>query len=141
MDAKRAKETTDMFCNLHMSDEWNTLDDDPSFHSPKPGRSRRLSSVSLEDGYGSGGGSSAASSPNKKKKLGRNTPTLRGGAWCAEDERLLAAAVQSVPKTVSKRWIQVLDIIKDKLQNQNRTPENLKDKYRNLLKFKAHLLE
>lgn len=142
MDAKRAKETTDMFCNLQMSDEWNTLDDDPSFYSPKPGRPRRLSPTTLEDAYDSrdDSSSSTTSSPHKKKKLGRNTPTIRGGSWCDKDESLLIAAVQTVPETVTKRWVQVFDKIKSDLQNPNRTPENLKDKYRNILKFKPHLL-
>ena len=141
MDAKKAKEATDLFCNLQMSDAWNSLDDDASFTSPKPGHPRRLSSPTLmEDGPGSDGTSSVTASPRKKKRLGRNTPKLRGGAWCEEDETLLLNAVRAVPETTSKRWVHVLGNIESKLKNPNRTPENLKDKYRNILKFKSHLL-
>jgi hypothetical protein len=132
MDAKKAKETTDMLCNLQMSDAWNTLDsdlppDEAGYESPST--TLHLSDVCDSD-----------SSPRKKKKLGRSTPTRRGGPWCEADEKLLVAGVQGVPADVMKRWIRVLAIIQPDLRNPNRTPENLKDKYRNIVKFKSHLI-
>jgi hypothetical protein len=138
MDAQKAKEATDRLCNLQMSEGWNTLDidmprEEAGYESPA-GRG-----VALPD-YESDGASSTSSSPRKKKKMGRSTPIRLGGPWCEADEITLVAGVQGIPADASKRWVRVLAVIQPDLKNPNRTPENLKDKFRNIEKFKSRLL-
>jgi hypothetical protein len=141
MDAKKAKDRTDVLCNLQMATSWSLLPPVETVAEAGSGSSDSASDSASEDGApaAASGSSKKKSKKNKHGPKGRRALVIRGGPWCQADELLLIRAHEAhIPNTYGK-WVGILDTIKHELQEPNRTPENLKDKYRNLQKHNAHL--
>ena len=113
MDARKAKLKTDDLCGLKMPGGWNR---------------NALHSFEGEDPPLPTG----RKSTNSRKRPGRIS-------WCEQDELALIKAVHVQNSTkfpTRHQWIPLCAELQDRLRTK-RTPDQLKDKYRNLEKAKS----
>ena len=114
MDARKAKLMTDELCGLEMAAGWDRY----TLHSSD--REHR-------------------SLPTGRKKTNSWEKSARI-PWCNEDERLLVEAVRmqriTTPFPARFRWLPIIVKLRGVLETE-RTPGQLKDKYRNLRNAKS----
>jgi hypothetical protein len=138
MDAKKAKDRTDLLCSLQMSESWSRLEAVSTFNLAGDNSSGDDSEESEESGESDEEGKRPKAKTGRVK--GRRPLIIRGGLWCEADELLLIRAYTAAIPNAYGKWVGILEAIKHQLQVPNRTAENLRDKYRNLLKFKPDLV-
>ena len=119
-------------------------------NNPTPGpfelrRSPRLRQQLTDHDHEETKGEFVSPSKSPSPVLGKRqrSYTSRGGFWCEEDERLLVKSHTEMCDSEIKygKWVQLLQVIQPHLREPNRTPTDLKDKYRTLKKTKPKMFE